>query len=47
MQSGGLLARLRRLPETDARSMSAISLPLADDVLSSIEARLLWSRYGL
>ena len=48
LQTGGLLARLRRLPETGATAgLAATRLPLADDVLSSIEARTLWSRYGL
>jgi signal peptide peptidase SppA len=39
-QSGGLLSRLRRGAGGDAMS-------LADDAISAIEARALWSRFGL
>jgi signal peptide peptidase SppA len=41
---GGLLSRLRRLPAFDASPVGLID-PQA--VLSVLEARLLWSRYGL
>jgi signal peptide peptidase SppA len=49
LTSGGLFARLRRLPGLARRDSDgfAISSSLADDVLSAIEARALWSRFGL
>ena len=40
---GGLLSRLRR-PPAGSEQLGLIS---ADDVLSSVEARALWSKYGL
>ena len=47
--SGGLLSRVLKLPRltqtlsTDGR----LPLALADDLVSAVEARALWSRYGL
>lgn len=47
--SGGWLARLFRWPrlEPAAGGETVLPLALADDLLSSIEARALWSRFGL
>jgi signal peptide peptidase SppA len=49
--AGGLLSRLMRTPNlrTSPLTTSATLPPLlaADDILSALEARLLWSRYGL
>ena len=46
--SGGLLSRLRRLPLAGARdAWQAASGDLADDLVSALEARMLWSRFGL
>jgi signal peptide peptidase SppA len=48
MEGGGLLRRLRRLPglaDMDKPSL-APPLTLGDDLLSAIEARALWSRFG-
>ncbi len=45
----GLLSRFRRLPglrDTMSLALTA-GHPLGDDVISAIEARALWSRYGL
>ena len=49
---GGLLSRLRRAPASDAAVFAALnggSLAhgLAGDIFSTLEARALWSRYGL
>jgi signal peptide peptidase SppA len=45
---GGLLARLRRRPALEWSDGIATSpLGLADDLISAIEARALWSRFGL
>ena len=45
LQKGGLLSRFRRLaPATDERLPS---LAFADDLVSAIETRALWSRYGI
>ena len=46
LQAAGLLGRLRRLPQI-ALGESAAATSLAEDLLSSVEARALWSRYGL
>jgi signal peptide peptidase SppA len=45
----GLLARLRKLPGFDGRLERGSSASLIDpaEAISAIEARLLWSRYGL
>lgn len=45
MSRGGLLGLLRRPYMSAETSLPAI--PLADDLLSTAEARALWSRYGL
>ncbi len=49
LTTGGLLSRFRRLPGFGAASNDgfAFSPSLADDVVSAIEARALWSRFGL
>ena len=47
---GGLLARFRRMPgiaEGLAGNGFALSSALTDDAISAVEARALWSRYGL
>jgi len=46
---GGWLSRLFRLPRLGQRSVGEFPLPLAlaDDLVSAIETRALWSRYGL
>lgn len=55
LSKGGLLGRLRRLPSLSAHvdaatspaAVSGSGLALAEDLVSAIEARALWSRYGL
>jgi len=49
LQKGGLLSRLRRLtPATHLASGEGLSrLAFADDLVSALEARALWSRFGL
>ena len=49
MERGGLLSRLRRSPGLDSLSglASGGGLAFADDLVSAIEARALWSRFGL
>jgi signal peptide peptidase SppA len=49
MSSGGLLSRFRRFPsfQGPATGGFAFAPSLADDLVSAIEARALWSRYGL
>ena len=51
---GGLLGRIRKLPSLAAGldcapggGGSALPAALVEDALSAIEARALWSRYGL
>ncbi|MCL4766878.1 MAG: S49 family peptidase [Hyphomicrobiaceae bacterium] len=46
---GGWLTRLFRLPRLSqpGRGEGALPLALADDLVSAVEARALWSRYGL
>ena len=52
MQAGGMLSRLRRmsdgfgLPTPAMAPGAALSMTFADDVLSAIEARALWQRFG-
>jgi signal peptide peptidase SppA len=43
----GLLGRFRRTPGFDAGFGLGGGLSLGDDLLSTVEARLLWSRFGL
>lgn len=49
LTTGGLLSRFRRLPGIGAASTDgfAFTPSLADDVMSAIETRALWSRFGL
>jgi signal peptide peptidase SppA len=50
LAAGGLLARFRRLPGFQhpiTNDGFAFAPSFADDVLSAIEARALWSRFGL
>jgi signal peptide peptidase SppA len=49
LERGGLLARLRRTPSFDAAEAIVKDgrLALADDLVSALETRALWSRYGL
>lgn len=47
---GGLLSRLRRLPSIGSNSgggLSDLPLSFADSLVSAIEERALWSRFGL
>jgi len=48
-ESGGLFRRLRRLPGLGSIQSPAglASLAIADDLLSAVEARALWARFGL
>lgn len=49
-ERGGLLSRLRRLPTSSALADLATSrngLAFADDLVSAVETRALWSRFGL
>lgn len=51
LQSGGLLSRLRRadgmLPTAFGNGGAVLTASIGDDILSTIEARALWQRYGL
>jgi signal peptide peptidase SppA len=49
MASGGLLSRFRRFPRFDGSMAGGFAFgpSFADDLVSAIEARALWSRYGL
>ncbi len=47
MQKSGLLGRVRRLTSSSSSPFEGGGLALADDLVSAIEARALWSRYGL
>lgn len=48
LASGGLLSRLRRLPSLAAHgAIDDAGLAFAADIVSAVEARALWSRYGL
>lgn len=51
LQAGGLLGRLRRLPQIATggsdTGATAFAMTSADDLISSIEARALWARFGL
>ena len=48
LSPGGLLARFRRLPfGNDHDNGFALPRALADDLVSALEARALWSRFGL
>ena len=48
-ERSGLLSRLRRAPslESALALTSGGGLAFADDLVSSLEARALWSRFGL
>ncbi len=45
--SGGLLSKLRRAPAGFERLGSGAGLVDAEEVLAAVEARALWSRYGM
>jgi len=50
MERGGLLSRLRRLPGFNAgftQDGIALRASLTDDLVSTVEARALWSRFGI
>jgi signal peptide peptidase SppA len=48
MGGGGLLARLRRIPVGGhVPDLAALPAGLADDVMSALEVRALWARFGL
>ena len=46
---GGLLSRFRRLPglQQTVNDGGALTRSFADDLVSAVEARALWSRFGL
>ena len=52
MQAGGMFSRLRRmsdgfgLPSPDVLPGGALPMTFADDILSAIETRALWQRFG-
>lgn len=50
LQSGGLLSRLRRpamtLPAIDKEAPAGLRLEFAEDLVSTLEKRMLWQRYG-
>jgi signal peptide peptidase SppA len=48
LEKGGLLSRLRRSPaSTGYEELTSGRLAFAEDLISAVEARALWSRYGL
>jgi hypothetical protein len=48
LEKGGLLGRLRRSPASTAyQELTGNRLAFADDLISAVEARALWSRFGL
>jgi signal peptide peptidase SppA len=49
LSAGGLLSRLRRFPSFEAITNDGFALApsFADDFISAVEARALWSRFGL
>jgi hypothetical protein len=48
LERGGLLSRLRRLPSVVGyEELTRGHLAIADDLISAIETRALWSRFGL
>jgi signal peptide peptidase SppA len=49
MGAGGLLSRLRRLPSMGAAGLLGAEggLALADDLVSAVETRAMWARFGL
>jgi len=47
LSGGGWLGRLRRLPSIGSDAGGQGGLAFADDLVSAMEARALWSRYGL
>jgi len=49
LERGGLLSRLRRFPGASARyeDLTGGGLAFGDDLISAIETRALWSKFGL
>ena len=47
LEGGGLLGRLRRSAATGYAELTGGRLAFADDLISAVEARALWSRFGL
>lgn len=48
LDKGGILGRLRRSPtRTGYEELTSGRLAFAEDLISAVEARALWSRYGL
>ena len=48
LERGGLISRLRRLPSFSiSAGTGAGGLAIGDDLVSAVEARAIWSRYGL
>ena len=48
LECGGLFSRLRRLPSFSLSAGGGLpGLAIGDDLVSAIEARAIWSRYGL
>ncbi len=48
LERGGLFSRLRRLPSFSLSGSGQLpGLAIGDDLVSAVEARAIWSRYGL
>ena len=48
LQTGGLLSRLRRPAlSVSALDEAGVRLEFAEDLVSTVEKRMLWQRYGL
>lgn len=48
LERGGLFSRLRRLPSFSLSGSGELpGLAIGDDLVSAVEARAIWSRYGL
>ena len=47
LDRGGLFSRLRKVPGFSMAADGPGRLEIADDLVSTVEARALWSRYGL
>ena len=47
LDRGGLFSRLRKVPGFSMAADGPGRLEIADDLVSTVETRALWSRYGL
>jgi hypothetical protein len=48
IERGGLLSRLKRLTSVKSyEDLTSGHLALADDLISAVETRALWSKFGL